>query len=32
MTRSQERRRLRAIRAVLTGAACACRGSRTCAC
>ena len=32
MTRHQERRRLRALRAVLTGAACACRGLRPCAC
>ena len=28
MTRHQERRRLRALRAVLTCAACACRGLR----
>ena len=32
MTRHQERRTLRALRAVLTGAACACRCLRTCAC
>ena len=32
VTRHQERRRLRALLAVLTGAACACRGLRLCAC
>ena len=31
MTQHQDRRRLRALRAVLTGAACACRGLRPCA-
>ena len=31
-TSGQERRRLRALRAVLTCAACACRGFRPCAC
>ena len=30
MTQHQDRRRLRALRAVLTSAACACRGLRHC--
>ena len=32
MTQHQDKQRLRALRAVLTGAACACRGPCTCAC
>ena len=32
VTQHQDRRRLRALRAVLTGAACACRDLRPCAC
>ena len=32
MTQHQDGRRLRALRAVLTGAACACRDLRPCAC